>query len=124
MQEMQTVLRKLMGGKMSKVSRTAETLCWKCANATNNGCLWSRSLIPVDGWIAEEDHHNGDYMGGSYLVRECPKFMPDGSVRCKECRFMKEVMKPYHFYWCRLNEMPTDLNFCCIGGERRKKNAV
>lgn len=43
-----------------------ENLCWSCGNAVN-GCSWSRSFVPVDGWEAEED-------GTSYKIRNCPRF--------------------------------------------------
>ena len=55
---------------MSNKGNNKLTLCLDCANATNGGCNWSRSLIPVDGWTAYKDKV-------SYLVIDCPEFISD-----------------------------------------------
>ena len=34
----------------------ADTLCWGCLNACDNGCSWSESLTPVEGWAAERTY--------------------------------------------------------------------
>lgn len=62
----------------SKYKPRPDTLCWDCKNATNNGCEWSRSFKPVEGWNAVPSAilvggANDKYMD-SYLVLECPKF--------------------------------------------------
>ena len=60
---------------MRKYTKIKEmTLCWDCANACTDGCSWSKSFIPVEGWDAVEMHIGRD---PSYLVKECPKFVPD-----------------------------------------------
>jgi hypothetical protein len=67
---------------MSNISKTKRTLCWDCANATNSGCSWSASLIPVDGWTAEKDILSTNYKDNeTYLVIDCPEFIPDGGEK-------------------------------------------
>lgn len=72
----------------------SKTLCWRCANAVPNsagtrGCSWSRKLIPVEGWDAEQtslyaerwDRNKGCSIFNpqtSYVVKSCPEFVPDG----------------------------------------------
>ena len=53
----------------------ADTLCWSCLNACDNGCSWSESLTPVDGWEAERTYtlEGEEY---SYNVRACPQYSP------------------------------------------------
>lgn len=64
---------------MSNKGNMKKTLCWDCANATNSGCSWSMALIPVDGWTAEKDTLSTNYKDNvSYLVIDCPEFIPDG----------------------------------------------
>ena len=62
----------------SKYKPRPDTLCWDCKNSTNNGCEWSRSFKPVEGWNAVPSAilvgGANDKYTGSYLVLECPKF--------------------------------------------------
>ena len=62
----------------SKYKPRPDTLCWDCKNSTNNGCEWSRSLKPVEGWNAVPSAilvgGANDKYTDSYLVLECPKF--------------------------------------------------
>lgn len=62
----------------SKYKPRPDTLCWDCKNATNNGCEWSRSFKPVEGWNAVPSAilvgGANDKYTDSYLVLECPKF--------------------------------------------------
>ena len=61
-----------------------QTLCWDCINAvpnpeTGDGCSWSRTLTPVEGWQAEGtrlmSYANTDPREfSSYIVMECPRF--------------------------------------------------
>lgn len=54
------------------------TLCWSCQNATNSGCSWSRSLTPVEGWVATK--------GVGYNVKYCPEYIQDEPVKkVEEC---------------------------------------
>ena len=46
------------------------SLCWDCANSTNNGCAWAERFEPVDGWEAEANK-NG------FRVLNCPEFIRD-----------------------------------------------
>lgn len=49
------------------------TLCWQCANAVpdeQNGCDWSRHLMPVVGWTVQESRGRQP----SYRVIACPEF--------------------------------------------------
>lgn len=64
---------------------TTQTLCWKCQNAVpsrdgKRGCSWSRKgNIPVEGWTAEptEKIETGGRICRSFLVKNCPEFIPD-----------------------------------------------
>lgn len=62
----------------SKYKPRPGTLCWDCKNSTNNGCEWSRSFKPVEGWNAVPSAilvgGANDKYTDSYLVLECPKF--------------------------------------------------
>lgn len=62
----------------SKYKPRPDTLCWDCKNSTNNGCEWSRSFKPVEGWNAVPSAilvgGANDKYTDSYLVLECPKF--------------------------------------------------
>ena len=71
------------------------TLCWLCANATNEGCSWSKSFTPVEGWEATPTTIQGGYNAKlrlengkivqtsvereipSYKVHSCPEFIQD-----------------------------------------------
>lgn len=53
------------------------TLCWECQKATGM-CSWSKSLIPVKGWTADDGKMNIDGRPvESYLVHACPEFERD-----------------------------------------------
>ena len=60
------------------VKRTA-SLCFDCQNACC-GCSWSRSFVPVPGWMAVPTVAvSGQGMRKrSYRVIACPEFVPDG----------------------------------------------
>lgn len=58
-------------------------ICWHCQRATG-GCSWSRSLTPVDGWIAEPriirdyDTILREYKEiHTYKIKFCPLFLRD-----------------------------------------------
>ncbi len=53
------------------------TLCWRCENATNSGCLWSRHLRPVAGWTARYSplKISGGRIVDSFTVVDCPEFV-------------------------------------------------
>jgi hypothetical protein len=67
------------------------TLCWCCANATNEGCEWSADFKPVEGWEAiPTTIHSKEYIElpngktkiqdrivESFKVIKCPKFIED-----------------------------------------------
>lgn len=58
------------------------TICWKCKRAVL-GCSWSKSYIPVSGWIAVKTKIAANKNGvkkyqESYKVIECPLFEADG----------------------------------------------
>ena len=58
---------------------TKETLCWKCTKACG-GCSWSDHWehTPVPGWTATRASvKNDDREAWSYLVTECPEFVPE-----------------------------------------------
>jgi len=55
-----------------------DSICWGCARACQKTCSWSDEFIPVDGWTAEYTEKTK-----SYLVIECPMFVPDSKEsRC------------------------------------------
>lgn len=57
----------------------APTLCWDCANATNNFCPWAENGKPVDGWKAVPTtiKQNGHVVAHSCHVMYCPMFTRD-----------------------------------------------
>lgn len=62
--------------KEDKSLDRANTLCWRCGNATG-GCSWSRDFEPVPGWNALERPvmtKNGECRAKSFLVLWCPEF--------------------------------------------------
>ena len=67
---------------MGEIKPSKHTLCWDCAKAVG-GCSWSDHdrHTPVDGWTAEERYLRIDCKGGcmTYVVRECPEFVRDGT---------------------------------------------
>ena len=66
--------------KQIKTDYTKEefTKCWTCQNACNNGCSWSRSFKPVEGWKAEKTYiESNGIFAESYNVIECPKYIED-----------------------------------------------
>jgi len=54
------------------------TLCWDCANATNNRCSWVDRGEPVEGWRARKTtiRFSGEETK-SYCVHYCPLFERD-----------------------------------------------
>lgn len=63
----------------------SDTLCWSCRRAAG-GCSWSRSLRPVEGWLASyRPVLMPASIGGkrryvpqeSYIVRWCPQYAPE-----------------------------------------------
>ena len=62
---------------------TNSTLCWRCKNATNSGCDWSREFKPVEGWKATPTMICGGEQDDvvrwtpSYHVHSCPEFISD-----------------------------------------------
>ena len=68
---------------------TTFTLCWDCANSTNDGCNWSHNLEPVEGWVAEKGKEG-------YIVMECPEF-----IRNSYNFGMKRLKKDDPAYWRR-----------------------
>ena len=56
------------------------TLCWDCANATDQeACPWVKDFTPVPGWDAEHTvKEDAWYPYESFIVRACPLFVRDG----------------------------------------------
>lgn len=57
--------------------------CWFCAKACG-GCSWSKSYIPVEGWIAEKTYSDTyiDTTGKlcqieSYKILQCPELVDE-----------------------------------------------
>lgn len=63
--------------KRNKPGPQEPTLCWKCKNTNRFKCPWFNpdDPQPVPGWVAEPrtTYHGTE----SYLVRECPNFVPE-----------------------------------------------
>lgn len=71
-----------------------QTLCWSCKNACG-GCSWSKSLKPVEGWVAEETrivrHYRYKKVGTngkafrdkSYRVEACPLYQKEQRRRAR-----------------------------------------
>lgn len=58
-------------------TKSKGTLCWECQKATGM-CSWSKSLIPVKGWTADDGKMNIDGRPvESYFVHACPEFERD-----------------------------------------------
>lgn len=54
------------------------TLCWDCANATNDDCPWVDRGEPVDGWNAKITKCGRGFQPyDSYAVSSCPRFKRD-----------------------------------------------
>lgn len=57
-----------------------EQLCWSCENACGK-CSWSKKLIPIKGWEAENDCLMMTYSKGkrraiySFKIYNCPEFI-------------------------------------------------
>lgn len=99
------------------------TLCWDCANATNSGCSWSRSLDPVEGWTAVEDEMLTNYKNKkTFFVIECPQFIPDSAVRCQECKFFEVKGITTCFGYCTKKEVATDVYWSCEFAERAEND--
>lgn len=99
--------------------RKRMTLCWKCRNATNSGCSWSRSLTPVEGWTAIEDHLCTNYRDNtSYLVTDCPQFIQDDAMRCEVCKFFEIKGEVTMYGYCRKRKTATDINRSCEFAKR------
>ena len=80
-----TCRRRYQGvGKPAK-RKGNETLCWTCQNACGN-CSWSRSLVPVEGWVAKKIKIKGNFYAGeiidSFVIRSCPEYREDRSDKC------------------------------------------
>lgn len=64
------------------MSKNKQTLCWNCTKATG-GCSWSKYLLPVDGWEAEETFISNDRVK-SFKVNKCPCFKSDKQIKIKD----------------------------------------
>ena len=70
-----TVKRHKPKSRPQDVYKSSDTLCWRCAKASTNGCAWSASFKPVNGWTAEPTRLSCQtYYIGSYRVIACPEF--------------------------------------------------
>lgn len=79
-----------------------ESLCFKCGNCVD-GCSWSRTFTPVDGWKAEPNYINSDE-AESYHVIECPQYKPDAARNIEKIH--DDVFKP--LLYAMLNSMVRD----------------
>ena len=79
-----------------------ESLCFKCGNCVD-GCSWSRTFTPVDGWKAEPNYINSDE-AESYHVVECPQYKPDAARNIEKIH--EDGFKP--LLYAMLNSMVRD----------------
>ena len=62
------------------MSKDKSTLCWDCANATNNDCPWVDRGEPVDGWWARHRRISSGWRPyETFCVMRCPMFERDAS---------------------------------------------
>ena len=73
----------------SEVKIDPPTLCWKCENACTNGCSWSKQLIPVENWNAEETDI-------SYIVKDCPLFKAESKEKIKLRNLCEKLDESLH----------------------------
>ena len=60
------------------MSKEKSTLCWDCANATNNDCPWVDRGEPVDGWWARHRRISSGWRPyDTFCVLRCPMFVRD-----------------------------------------------
>lgn len=52
-----------------------ETICWKCANACNDGCSWSEKFELVPGCEYVKDEKKDGKIG--YVITKCPEFVKE-----------------------------------------------
>lgn len=66
------------------MAELSTTLCWYCRNAVpteTDGCSWSRSFDPVNGWRAELRAINVEGRDiVSYRVHWCPEYKREGRI--------------------------------------------
>lgn len=79
-----------------------ESLCFKCGNCVD-GCSWSRTFTPVDGWKAEPNYINSDE-AESYHVIECPQYKLDATRNIEKIH--EDGFKP--LLYAMLNSMVRD----------------
>ena len=79
-----------------------ESLCFRCGNCLD-GCSWSRSFVPVEGWRAEPNYINSDE-AESYHVIECPLYVPDAPKNIEKIH--EDGFKP--LLYAVLNNMVRD----------------
>ena len=58
-------------------------MCWECHRAKECSCEWSACLRPVNGWNSIKE--KTDTNKTTYLIFDCPKFIPTKSPKRKEC---------------------------------------
>ena len=99
----ETIVREMERGQDEEASGEVhismeQSLCWECGNACTNGCSWSKSLIPVEGWIANVSKDND-----SFQVLQCPEYkqderikeLDDGGVNELAAGIMRQIINEY-----------------------------
>ena len=81
---------------IKKSTAGRHTLCWTCQNAVL-GCSWSRSFTPVKGWTAipTKIKYVADDVSDSYLVTDCPEYIPDNKPSSAQEETKKLFNKKY-----------------------------
>lgn len=69
------------------------SLCWSCERAGRASCEWMQRGVPVKGWNAEPTivYLNKNRRAHSFMVRECPKFVPYHARR--ECMIERDMIE-------------------------------
>jgi hypothetical protein len=66
------------------------SLCWSCERAGRASCEWFSDGKPVEGWeaIPTTVLMGGGRRAQSFLIRQCPKFVPYHARR--ECKIERD----------------------------------
>lgn len=89
---------------MDEFKESRDTICWYCDRACGgkNGCSWSRTYTPVEGWTAIRNDMGVQrgYLGRrisrsveSYRVIKCPEFKATGHNRAAWDELLEQQRK-------------------------------
>lgn len=114
---------------MADKFKKSDSLCWNCKRNCS-GCSWSKSYIPVNGWVAEKKTYsvtsNKRYpptVYDSYTVKKCALYEQDNECnirimeRCEDGVFemiygmVDRSVKDYYVFkrWCDKHNIPLSI---------------